>query len=505
MPENPINPQPSSQPDRTLYKRTVKGGLWVFALRGFTQLLSFARYIILANILTLADIGLLGIAMLMMQTLSTFSQTGFQAALIQKRGNVHSYLDTAWTIGLFRAVILYAVLYWAASFAELPIFKVPPEKVFLAISIIRVLGISFLFTALSNIGVVYFRKDLKFNRHFFLQITANLIDVVVTIFIVLVYKTIWALVIGKLTGDSVRFLLSYVFHPYRPRIRLDFDKAGELWRFGKWVFGGSIVEFLTRQGDDFFVWGYLGVPALALYQMAYKFSNIPATEITGVISQVTFPAYAKVQDNLSRLKDAYLKILQQTVFLSALVSGLIFVLAGDFVRLFLKEEWLPIIPALQILTVFGFICSIGATQGPVFQAVGQPKISLKIRLLRLALMAITIYPLTKQWGISGTALSITLPTIAIQPLGLYMTARIIRCGIRDILRQIILPIGAALVMMFVVSMLNHFVICKTTFLFFFLSGFIGVCVYILTIYVCDKVFGLRIITNTREQISAIRG
>jgi len=295
MSESSTNPQSSSQADRTLYKRTVKGGLWVFALRGFTQLLSFARYIILANILTLADIGLLGIAMLMMQVLNTFSQTGFQAALIQKRDNVHSYLDTAWTIGLLRAVVLYAVLYWAASFAELPVFKVPPEKVFLVISIIRVIGISFILAALRNIGIVYFHKDLKFNRQFFLQIIANLIDVVVTIFIVLIYKTIWALVIGKLAGDSVRFLLSYVFHPYRPRIRLDFDKAGELWCFGKWVFGGSIIEFLTRQGDDFFVWGYLGVPALALYQMAYKFSNIPATEITGVISAVTFPAYAKLQ------------------------------------------------------------------------------------------------------------------------------------------------------------------------------------------------------------------
>jgi len=211
-----------------------------------------------------------------------------------------------------------------------------------------------------------------------------------------------------------------------------------------------------------------------------------------------------LQGNLSRLKDAYLKILQQTAFLSALVSGLIFVLAGDFGRLFFKEIWWPIKPALQILTVFGFICSMGATQGPVFQAVGQLKISLKIRLLRLALMAIIIYPLTKQWGISGTALSITLSTIAIQPLSLYLTARIIRCGIREILRQIILPMAAALVMMFVVSMLNHFVICQTTFLFFFLSGFIGVCVYMLTIHVCDKVFGLRIIMNIREQISAIR-
>ena len=136
---------------------------------------------------------------------------------------------------------------------------------------------------------------------------------------------------------------------------------------------------------------------------------------------------------------------------------------------------------------------------------GQPGIGVKIRLLRLALLVIIIYPLSKRWGIAGTALSITLSTIATQPFGLYMIAKIIRCGVLEILMQIILPIVASLVMIFVVLMLNHFVICKITFLFFFLSGFMGVCVYILTIYVCDKIFGLSIIMNLKEQISAVKG
>lgn len=55
---------------------------------------------------------------------------------------------------------------------------------------------------------------------------------------------------------------------------------------------------------------------LGFHLMAYRISNMPATEITHVISEVTFPAYSKLQDNLPSLRQAYLKVLQLTTFIS---------------------------------------------------------------------------------------------------------------------------------------------------------------------------------------------
>lgn len=80
--------------------------MWVFALRFTNRGLGFIRTIILARLLAPEDFGLLGIAMLAIATLETFSQTGFQAALIQKKENVDSYLDTAWTVSVVRGVPL---------------------------------------------------------------------------------------------------------------------------------------------------------------------------------------------------------------------------------------------------------------------------------------------------------------------------------------------------------------------------------------------------------------
>ena len=97
--------------EEPLSKRVVRGGIWVFALRITNRGLGFIRTIILARLLAPHDFGLLGIAMLSIATLDTFSQTGFQAALVQKKENIESYLDTAWTVSAIRGVILFVLLF----------------------------------------------------------------------------------------------------------------------------------------------------------------------------------------------------------------------------------------------------------------------------------------------------------------------------------------------------------------------------------------------------------
>lgn len=404
-------------PGETLSKRAVRGGFWVFSLRGIEQLFNIARLIILARILAPHDFGLLGIALLTMMTLETFSQTGFNQALIQKKKEIKPYLDSAWTVSILRGIILFAILYLIAPYAA-SFFEVPEAKL-----IIQVIGLSILFQAFTNIGVIYFQKELKFKKQFVYQLSGTLVDFIVAVSAALILQNVWALVFGMVAGNFVRCIGSYLIHSYRPHLSLDIKKIKELFGFGKWIMGSSILMFLITQGDDIFVGKLLGVTALAFYQMAYKISNISVTEVTYVISQVTFPAYSKLQDDLPKFRKAYFKVLQIIAFLSIPIAGLIFVLAPDFTKIFLGDKWIPIVSTMQLLAIFGAIRSLGATLGPVYSAKGRPDYPTKLNFMRLILIVIIIYPLTVQFGIFGTALTVLLATI-VQNIVLIFHAKI---------------------------------------------------------------------------------
>jgi len=180
----------------------------------------------------------MGIALLTMSTLETFSQTGFQATLIQKKENIESYLNSTWTILILRGFVLFVILYFIAPYA--PLFFNVPE----AMPIIRVIGFSILLGSFSNIGVIYFYKELEFNKQFIYQFSATLADFVVAISAVLILRNVWPLVLGMLAGRIVGCLVSYLVHPYGPRLNLDIEKIKELFGFRKWIMrlSGGINE-----------------------------------------------------------------------------------------------------------------------------------------------------------------------------------------------------------------------------------------------------------------------
>jgi len=475
------------EPGKSLSQRVVRGGIWVFALRITERAFGLVRLIILARILAPHDFGLMGIALLTMATLDTFSQTGFQTALIQKKDNTDAYLDAGWTVLILRGFLLFVILFFIASYAAI-FFKAPQAK-----TIIQVIGLSVLFQAFTNIGVIYFQKELEFNKQFLYQLSGTLADFIVAVSAVLILRSVWALAFGLLAGNVARFIASYLIHPYRPHLSSDLGKAKELFGFGKWVLGSSILIFLLTQGDDIFVGKLLGATMLGFYQMAYRISNMPATEITHVISQVTFPAYSKLQNNLPKLREAYLRTLQFTAFLSLPIAGMIFILAPDFTRIFLGEKWIPMVPAMQALCVFGVTRMINATTGPIFQGVGKPNISTFGSVFQLVIFVAIIYPLTSKWGILGTSLSVIIPNILFM---LYIgkeLANALNYKLVRLINPLLSPITGSVTMC--VAMFFFQIWTDGSLISFLLSTLFGFGVYLIVVYKIDKTFNYGLKSN----------
>lgn len=486
------------KPEAPLFQRVAKGGMWVFALRVFENTLRLLRLVIVARILAPHDFGLFGIALLAMAALETFSQTGFQTALVQKKGDVTPYLDTIWTVSIIRGVVLFIIIFISAPYIAL-FFNTPQASL-----IIQVVGATLCVGGFVNSGIVYFQKELEFNKQFLYRLTTILVDFIVVVMAALVWKNVWALIIGLLAGSLTGLVTSYIIQPYRPRFRLDVSKTRELLGYGQWVFGSTILVFLVAQGDDAFVGKFLGATMLGFYQMAYRISNMPATEITHVISQVTFPAYAKIQDDVPRLREAYVRVLQFTAFLSFPIAGLIFVLAPDFTRIFLGEKWMPMVPAMQVLACAGLIRSIAATTGPLLYASGRPKVDTQWQMIRLLVMVLLIYPCTMKWGIVGASI-VVLVSILVSTIGFCYKAIIIaRCSLSSFGKAVFFPLFNGIIVIVVIFLLKNNIDLGGIPGFFALMG-VGVIMYLGLTYLSDRSFNYDIQSVVKDGFNSLIG
>ena len=470
-----------STPGETLSQRAVRGGFWVLSLRIVQQLFNLGRLIILARILSPNDFGLMGIALLTMSTLETFSQAGLQAALIQKKEDIHSHLDATWTFLILRGVLLFGILYLIAPYAA-AFFEAPAAK-----PIIQVIGLAMLLQAFTNIGVIYFQKDLEFNKEFLYQFAGTLADFAVAVSAVLILRNVWALVFGLLAGNAARCVVSYFIHPYRPHFSSDLGKAKELFRFGRWILGSSIVIFLATQGDDIFLGKVLGATALGFYQMAFRIGNMPSSEFTGVIGKVAFPAYSKLQTTTRQLREAYLRTVIFSTFISVPLAGLIVVLAPLFAQVFLGEKWLPIVGPLQILAVSGMFRSIAGTGGAMFKAIGKPKLDFNMNTTRLIVIILTIYPLTMLGGISGTAFSVLLGIVAGCFIWVFASTKEIEASLKDFFVVLCPPVVGTLIMcaftLFILNMINFL---DNQLLIFIIGVIVSISIYSTILLIIEK-------------------
>ncbi len=445
----------------SLTARVLKSIGWVFAGRAFGRVIQLVRVIVLARLLMPEDFGLFGIVMLAIATLETFSQIGFQTALIQRKENTDAYLDTAWTVQVIRGLVLAAILFAAAP-AVAWFFEVPRAAVLL-----RVMCISVVLGGFVNIGIIYFQKDLEFHKQALFNVADAGVSLIVGIFLAYQLRSVWALVWAGIAGAVTRCVVSHLMVPYRPALHLRKDQFVELFRFGRWMLGSSVVVFLATRGDHAFLAKMLGAGALGLYQMAYSLSNMPATQITYLTSQVMMPAYAKVQDNRSKLGGAFLDVFEVVLSLAMPLAVFIALAGREIILGVLGPNWEAAVVPVQILAVAGLLRAVQGTAGPLFVGAGRPHMNFFMNVVRFGAIVCTIYPLTKLFGIAGTSLSVVFALTATLPLwakarsiaGISWSQLLSRCKSAVLLSSFV-AVGIGLVKLLPIVSVRDLLVCE---------------------------------------------
>ncbi|WP_435076222.1 lipopolysaccharide biosynthesis protein [Halococcus sp. AFM35] len=429
-------------PGEDLTERAVTSGVWVALTNVLDRALQLAMVLFVARLIGPDSYGVMAFALVVMSALTQLSRLGIDAALIQREDDdVDAYLDTAWvmqnTRGMLVAVVLFVSAPLAAGFFDEP--QLTP--------VLRVLALSPLLSGLQNPGLMYLKKDLRFDKQFVYTLSGTVFYVIVAVSYALATRSVWALVFGLVASDFVRLVASYLVDNYRPWPRFDPALARELFGYGRWIFASGVVLFLIMQGDDAFVGWYLGGAVLAFYQLAYRVSNAPATEVTQTISSVVFPTYAKMQSDDRQLRDGFFKTVQLTTFVSFPVAVGIAAVAPTFVETFLTEQWAGMVPLIQLLAAWGLLRSLGATTGPLFQAIGKPDIPTKIQFGKLVIIAALIYPATARYGAVGTGLVIVGNSLLFsEPVATYLATRAVDGSYARLLRLIAYPALASALM-----------------------------------------------------------
>jgi len=461
-------------------RKIARGTVWVTVASICAKGSTLISAAILARLLDPADFGLLALATALITLSQGATLTGFESAIIQRQDRPEDFLNVAWTFELLRCLILFAAIFLLAPvFGAL--FNEPK-----ATAVLRALSLTLVFQGLRNIGAVYFRKHFDFHKQFALEIAPLALYVPLVIVLAGLLQNVWALVWASLAAGALGCVLSYAMHHYRPRLEFSLKKAANLFQFGKWVLGNSILMMARDQGTTIFVGKFLGIPALGFLNRADAFSTAIFQQVSDVAWKVGYPAYSHLHRSPSEFKSAYLKTLHLlTLFGLPMVGGL-FVLSTDFVHLILTDKWLPIVPAIQVLCLHAAVTLINTPALVAFSASGRPAFVVTISVVGIALLAVLIYPLAARFGVAGAAAALFISTLLPSPVLWRAAMRLVGCSFVEWLKPIGYSAISAAVMVIAIVLIKTYIMVQVQMTGFFALIGVGACVYAAATLLIDR-------------------
>jgi O-antigen/teichoic acid export membrane protein len=451
----------------SLTRKTVEGGFWTIASSVLYKVIGLIRTIVLARLLVPDDFGLFGIAAVVISGFTTFTEPGVNAMLIHKQDPDKRYWDTGWTIGLARQLFIF-VLIWAAS-ALLAGFYDRPR---LAI-ILRTLSFLFLFQGFTNIAMVNLSKTMRFKKKVAIDQLSELVGNLAAIILGLVFRNVWALVVGRVATSACLFTFSYVFLSYRPRLSFNRNILKEFFSFGKPLFIVSVLVYCITNFDDLIVGKLLGIATLGFYTMAYNIANLPTMNITRTIAQVTFPAYSQIKNDTNRVERAFIRVFAYNLVVCVPVSIGMILISREMIEIVLGAKWLPMLTAFRILCLLGLFRATASIIGPLLVGLGQPDYLKKIKICEFIVFAPAIYPCAKYGGIVGVSVLTTFVYFISLVLHMRYAQKILPSFIALSRKVFVIVVGCTLAMALVVLLEKYFIFpnCSITgFSFMVVSG-----------------------------------
>jgi O-antigen/teichoic acid export membrane protein len=430
----------------SLTSRVRSGVLWNTLAVSSTYLSGLVRSIAMARLLAPDDFGLFGMALTVVTGLNALTTIGLDISVIKTKfktdAELTKHLDTIWTVDLIRRLVL-ALLLLALAY---PVSHFYRES--------RLYEILLLFSLLpfvqgfQNIGLLIYRKQVNFRGIVWLELATNFLTAATTIVLLVWTRNVWALVLSQLIAGVIAVALSYLFHPYRPRLGLDKEAFRLALAFGKYAVLIGVLGYVMQMADNILLGRLFNAAVLGTYVIAYNLATLPIYGIANVIAGVTFPAYAEIHGagpggsptvregpnglaidrgpeteplltrgllprgllprglptrELPRLERAFLRVFTLGSLLLALTSALLLLLGDEIVFILYGAKWSAAGAILRILAVLVFCRGYSVLISPLLVSIRGNAPDAKIKLFEAAIFLALLYPLTSRFAGTGAA------------------------------------------------------------------------------------------------------
>lgn len=413
-----------------LKSQTVRGVWWSFLEKYSTQGVSFLITLVMARILTPGEYGLIGMLAIFMALGQVFIDGGFANALIQKKERTETDYSTVFWINVSIGLLSYIILFFSApaiaSFYNQDIL----------IPIIKIYGLNLILSSLAAVNKVKLTIDINFRTQLKISLISSVLSGIVGIVCALNNFGVWSIVAQSNVAAAMTAILSFVFVKWKPSFVFSKDSFKSLFSFGSKLLVAQIISTVYVYLYHLVIGKKYSKEELGLYTKAGLFGQMVSTNLTSVMTRVSFPVLSRVQNDDAQLMGAYRKFIGMVAFIVFPVALGVCGMARPLIVALITDKWIGCVPFIQIL-IFAYLCDgITIVNLNLLYVKGKSNIVLRLEIIKKTI-AVSLLFIAIRFGIKAICLSQVLYAFIALILNTRNTRKLLNYGfinqIKDLL------------------------------------------------------------------------
>ena len=360
----------------SLRNKTVRGVGWSFADSFLGQGITFVVGLVLARLLTPDEYGLIGIITIFITVLNSIVDSGFSNALIRKKDVTDNDYNTVFITNLVFSIVLFVAMYLSAPVIAL--FFHEEELVGLT----RVMSVIVIINALSLVQNTILTKKIDFKTKTKASLISAVISGIIGIGVALSGFGVWALVLQAISKQLFYTLCLWVFNKWWPRLFFSWQSFKEMWSFGWKLLVSSFINTIWNELYQIVVGKFYSPATLGQYSRAKQFATIFSSNLNTVVQRVSFPALSEIQNDKSRLKEAYRKVIKTTMFVTAILMFFLGAISEPLIFCLIGPQWREASRFLPLICVAMSLYPLHSINLNMLQVQGRSDLFLKLELIK---------------------------------------------------------------------------------------------------------------------------
>lgn len=392
----------------------------------------------LARMLEPSDFGLLGIASIIIGLVTIANEIGLQAAIIQKASLDEDQLSSIFWFNLAVGVLLAAVT--AACSPLLAWLFGQPS----AAPLIAAMGIGLAVVSLAQVQNALVRRSFDFRLPAIANVGAVTVGGLTAVVCASYGLGVWSLVANSLVASVTSVATVQLKVGYRPRLHFAWQDVRGFLGLGSRLMVSDLLQYGAGTVDNAVVGYALGPAALGPYALAYNLITYPARRVSAVLAAAAFPAFARVQEDASRLSVG----LRRSVALSSVivlpVTTAAAVVGRDLIVGLYGGQWTDAVIPFQALCLAAAGRSLAVHAENVYKALGHGNAIVLWSLLGLAGIG-SAAVVGLRWGLVGVAIGVAASTVTVSIAQLRFASALVGLSLLDSFKPLGVPLALSAV------------------------------------------------------------